>query len=104
MVLGEREGDPEEKTGRQEEGKGEKLKRLSGKGRTSGEEEEPWAWWQRRQRKKECDVKAPQGRGWAFIAEGTQGVLNFEFPTSEMRKKISVCCLQVTHLWSLLIA
>lgn len=44
MVLGER-GDTEEKTGRQEEERGEKLKRLSGKGRTSGEEE-VWVWWQ----------------------------------------------------------
>lgn len=42
MVLGER-GDTEEKTGRQEEERGEKLKRLSGKGRTSGEEE-VWVW------------------------------------------------------------
>lgn len=44
MVLGEREGDAEEKAGRQKEGKGEKLKRLGGKGRTCGEEEEPRAW------------------------------------------------------------
>lgn len=42
---------------------------------------------QRRQRTKECDAKAPQGRGGAFITEGAKGVLSLEFPTSEMKKK-----------------
>lgn len=83
MVVGEREEDAEEKTGRQEEERGEKLEaewkgedqwkggRLGRGGRGS----------QRRQRTKECEVKTPQGRGWAFITEGTKCVLSIEFLT-----------------------